>query len=259
MQSVVVIPARYGSTRFPGKPLALVAGVSLIERVHRIATAVETVDRVLVATDDERIVEHVVGFGGEAVMTPESCRNGSERALAAIDALAIEPDVIVNLQGDAVLTPDWVVADVVDAMRRDETIPIATPCVRSTWEELDARRAARARGEVGGTTVVRDSAGDALYFSKETIPLIRDENRSGPCPVFRHIGLYAYRIEALRSYLALDAGVLELCEGLEQLRALENGIRVHCVEVDYRGRAHASIDNPSDVAHVESLLADGRG
>ena len=263
MKTVIVIPARYGSSRFPGKPLALVAGVSLIERVHRIAASLGSV-RVLVATDDERIAEHVRAFGGEAVMTSAACRNGTERALAALEGLQLAPDFVVNLQGDAVLTPPWVLSAVIGAMQngamQNEASPaIATPCVRLTWEEYDARQAARARGEVGGTTVVRNCAGDALYFSKETIPLLRKVDRSQPCPVFRHIGLYAYRFEILQRYLTLEESALECCEGLEQLRALEHGIPIRCVEVDYRGRAHASIDNPGDIEVVERLLAEGRG
>lgn len=260
MTCTVVIPARYGSTRFPGKPLALVAGQSLIARVWRIAKAVAEVDEVLVATDDTRIAEHVRGFGGEAVMTPSACRNGSERVHAALEARRAAPEIVVNLQGDAVLTPSWVVADVVRAMRSNAELEIATPCVRLSWDDLEARRAARAAGVVGGTTVVRARNGDALYFSKETVPLLRNEaalRASGAsCPVFRHIGLYAYRAQSLARYLELEAGVLEELEGLEQLRALEHGMRVHCVEVDYRGRAHASIDNPEDVGLVESILAE---
>lgn len=259
MSVAVVIPARYASSRYPGKPLALVSGKTLIERVWEIARRAEQVARVLVATDDERIAAHVRGFGGEAVMTPESCRNGSERVHAAMHTAGVEAEVVVNLQGDAVLTPPWVVSAVVAAMLAEPDIEIATPCVRLSWSELEERRAARSRGLVGGTTVVRSRSGDALYFSKETLPIIRGEERlradDAACPVFRHIGLYGYRAAALERYLALEAGELEMLEGLEQLRALEHGMRIRCVEVDYRGRSHASIDNPEDVARVEATLA----
>ncbi len=254
MQNVVVIPSRFASSRLPGKPLVLVHGVSLVQRVQRIAASAVGVDRVVVATDDSRIADHVRAFGGEVVLTSESCRNGSERVLEAVDKLGLAPDVVVNLQGDAVLTPPWVIEALLEAMRDDAAVEVATPCVRMTWDEVDARRESRARGVVGGTTVVRARSGDALYFSKETLPLVREEVRTAPCPVFRHIGLYAYRLAALRRYVELEPTELERCEGLEQLRYLEHGMQVRCVEVSYRGRSHASIDNPSDVAKVERIL-----
>ncbi|MCB9883053.1 MAG: 3-deoxy-manno-octulosonate cytidylyltransferase [Planctomycetes bacterium] len=254
MQTVVVIPSRYGSSRFPGKPLEAVHGRTLIERVHSIAVAARGVDLVLVATDDDRIAEHVRSFGGKAVMTSESCRNGSERVFQALSEAGLKPEIVINLQGDAVLTPPWVVAAVVETLQDDSSVDVATPCVRLTWEEYDAHRARRVRGIVGGTTVVRSRRGDALYFSKELLPVVRVEDRGAPCPVFRHIGLYGYRYSALARYLELTPTELEACEGLEQLRLLEHGIPIRCVEVSYRGRSHASIDNPEDVTKVEGII-----
>ncbi|MCA8971874.1 MAG: 3-deoxy-manno-octulosonate cytidylyltransferase [Planctomycetes bacterium] len=255
MRTAVVIPSRFGSSRFPGKPLALIRGRTLIERVHSIAAAAAGVDLVLVATDDDRIAEHVRSFGGKAVMTSEACRNGSERVFEALGEAGLTPEIVINLQGDAVLTPPWVVAAVVEALQSESSVDVATPCVRLTWEEYDAHRARRQRGVVGGTTVVRSRSGDALYFSKEVLPVVRVEDRDAPCPVFRHIGLYGYRYPALARYLELAPTELEACEGLEQLRLLEHGMPIRCVEVFYRGRSHASIDNPEDVAKVEAILA----
>ena len=254
MRTAVVIPARYGSTRFPGKPLADVAGRSLIRRVHEIAAAAEGVDQVVVATDDERILDHVLDFGGEAVMTPASCRNGTERVHAAAQSLDEAPDAIINLQGDAVLTPPWVIEAVVREMERAPEAPIVTPAARLDEGSLQLLREAKAAGEVGGTTVTFDREGNALYFSKAMIPFIRDA--AGGAPTFRHIGLYGYRRDALERFIALGPSPLELTEGWEQLRALENGMGVRVVEVDYRGRRHLAIDSPEDLRRVEQLLAE---
>ncbi len=254
MKTAVVIPARYGSTRFPGKPLADVAGRTLIRRVHEIAAAAKGVDRVVVATDDERIRDHVLGFGGEAVMTPEGCRNGTERVHAAALGLDEPPDALINLQGDAVLTPPWVIEAVVREMERTPDAPIVTPAARLDEGSLQLLREAKAAGEVGGTTVTFDREGNALYFSKAMIPFVRDA--AGGAPTFRHIGLYGYRREALERFIAMGPSPLELTEGLEQLRALENGMGIRVVEVDYRGRRHLAIDSPEDLQRVEQLLAE---
>lgn len=252
--TVCVIPSRYGSTRFPGKPLADVAGRSLVQRVYEIAAAARGVDEVLVATDDGRIAAHVEGFGGRVAMTPEGCRNGTERVHAAVQGLAQAPARVINLQGDAVLTPPWVLEAVVDSMVADPGAPIVTPAARLDAGSLALLREAKAAGEVGGTSVVFDVNGNALYFSKALIPYVRDAE--GGAPTFRHIGLYGYSAEGLARFMALPPSPLELTEGLEQLRALENGMRVRVVEVDYRGRRHLAIDSPEDLRRVEALLAE---
>lgn len=254
-RTVCVIPARYGSTRFPGKPLADVAGRSLIQRVYEIAHAANGVDEVIVATDDARIAEHVRAFGGTAAMTPPECRNGTERVHAAV-SLGQDPGQmparIINLQGDAVLTPPWVLEAVAQEMIASPGIPIVTPAARLDEDSLEMLREAKAAGEVGGTSVVFDKNGDALYFSKALIPFVRDPK--GGAPSFRHIGLYGYSAQGLAQFMALPPSPLELTEGLEQLRALENGMRVRVVEVDYRGRRHLAIDSPEDLLRVETLL-----
>jgi 3-deoxy-manno-octulosonate cytidylyltransferase (CMP-KDO synthetase) len=252
MRVVVVIPARYGSTRFPGKPLVEVRGASMIRRVAAIGRAAEGVDRVVVATDDDRIAAHVRGFGGEAIMTPESCRNGTERAYAAAQAMGEKPDVIINLQGDAILTPPWIVGAVATTMRENPGLAMATPATRMDPATYERFKAAKAAGDVGGTTVVSRLDGYAMYFSKQLIPFLR--NPATPLPVMQHVGLYAYRFDTLAKLVALPPSPLEEVEGLEQLRALENGIPIKVVEIDYRGRSHASIDSPNDVPVVERLI-----
>jgi 3-deoxy-manno-octulosonate cytidylyltransferase (CMP-KDO synthetase) len=252
MRIAVIIPARYGSTRFPGKPLVTVRGVSMIRRVVAIAKAAEGVDRVVVATDDERIATHVHAFGCEAIMTPEDCRNGTERVYAAARVLAERPDAVINLQGDAILTPPWIVSAVAEALRSDEKLAMVTPATQMSRATYERFRASKARGDVGGTTVVTRSDGYAMYFSKALIPAIR--NPRDPLPVKQHVGLYGYRLDILERLVGLPASLLEEVEGLEQLRALENGIPIKVVEIDYRGRSHASVDSPADVPVVEQLI-----
>lgn len=252
MSATVVIPARWGSTRFPGKPLAAVAGLAMIQRVWAIARAADGVGRVVVATDDGRIAEAVAGFGGEAVMTPESCRNGTERVRAALRALDDPPAVAINLQGDAVLTPPWVIGAVAAAFA-DPAVGMATPAVRLDDDQLAAFEAHKRDNPASGTTVTVDVAGDALYFSKRVIPFRRSAERAAP--VLRHIGIYGYRAGTLDRLVALPESALERSEGLEQLRALENRIAIRVVPVDYRGRTHWSIDSPDDVVAAEAVIA----
>lgn len=253
MSVTVIVPARYGSSRFPGKPLASIAGMAMIERVWRLAHRAEGVDAAVVATDDARIFDFVTGLGGTAVMTPESCRNGTERVLAAAEQLPQVPEIVINLQGDAVLTPPWVIGAVAQALLADPDMPLATPATRFDAAGYARFVASKQAGDVGGTTVTFDRNGRALYFSKSIIPFLRSPVE--PLPVWRHIGLYGYRMAALRQLCALEPTPLELTEQLEQLRALENGIPMQVVPVDYRGRTHWSVDSPADLAHAEALIA----
>jgi len=253
MSLLAVIPARYGSTRFPGKPLVEIAGRPMIERVWRLTMAAPGVDRTVVATDDARIHEAVTAFGGEAVMTSDDCRNGTERALDAAERLGGDFDIVVNVQGDAVLTPPWVIGAVAGAMRDDPALAMATPAVRMNKDTEDKFRATKAKGDVGGTTVVFDKAMNALYFSKSVLPFQRHPEAG--TPVWQHIGLYGYRMETLRQIVALEPSPLERAESLEQLRALENGIPIRVVETNYRGRSAWSVDAPDDAKMVESIIA----
>lgn len=255
--ALVVIPARYGSTRYPGKPLVEIGGVPMIQRVWALAKAASGVSDVVVATDDQRIVNAVEGFGGRALMTPETCRNGTERAHAALGQMceegAPDPLCVINLQGDAVLTPPWIIGALAVVMAHMRHVQISTPAMRMNAVQVSHLQAQKAAGEVGGTTVTFNTSGDALYFSKQIIPFLRAQ--TDPLPVFRHIGLYAYRREVLDRLIRLPMGTLEKTEGLEQLRALENGIPIRVVEVDYRGRSHWSVDSPEDVRRAEHIIA----
>lgn len=265
MTATVVIPARYASTRYPGKPLVELTGAtgearSLIRRSWDAAQEAQGVARVVVATDDDRIADHARGFGAEVVMTPSTCRNGTERCAAALAPLGIgEDDVVVNLQGDAPLTPPWFVEALVGAMA-DPGTAVATPVLRLDAGGLNGFQEDRQAGRVGGTTAVFDNEGRALYFSKEVLPYTgRHFTEDEEIPVFHHVGVYAYRPAALRAYAGWPEGRLERWEGLEQLRFMENGVAVACVEVEARGSAFWELNNPVDVPRIEAILkAQGR-
>ncbi|MDD9912770.1 MAG: 3-deoxy-manno-octulosonate cytidylyltransferase [Alphaproteobacteria bacterium] len=254
MTTAIIIPARYGSTRFPGKPLHEIAGVAMLERVYRLAKQVNNVDGVYVATDDARIKTFVEGFGGQAVMTSESCPNGTARVWEAAQQLNPVPDIILNLQGDAPLTPPWVVQGLVDELQANADVPVATPATRMTEVAYEKLKAAKAAGEVSGTTVVTDKSGNAMYFSKSLIPFVR-KKVGDVFPVMRHVGLYGYRKEALAQYFDLGETDLENIEGLEQLRYLYHGIPIRVVEVDYKGRTHWGVDSPEDAQRAEEIIA----
>lgn len=260
MSVLIAIPARYASSRYPGKPLVPLTGAggaaqSLIERSWRAARAVRGVDRVVVATDDDRIREAAEQFGAEVVMTSPDCANGTERCAEAHAALGGGFDIVVNLQGDAPLTPPWFVEALIAGLRAAPEAEIATPVLRCDGEALAGLLADRRAGRVGGTTAVFGAGGRALYFSKEVIPYTgRDFAPDAPTPVFHHVGVYAYRPAALAAYPGWSAGPLEALEGLEQLRFLENGRPVLCVEVEARGRVFWELNNPEDVARIEEMM-----
>ena len=217
--------------------------------------AVRGADRVVVATDDARIADHAAGFGAEVVMTSSEARNGTERCAEVAEQLP-GFDVIVNLQGDAPLTPAWFVEDLVKGLAADPGAEIATPVLRCEGAMRAALLEDRRAGRVGGTTAVFGAGGRGLYFSKEVIPYCgRDYGDDEPTPVFHHVGVYAYRRAALLDYPRWDIGPLETLEGLEQLRFLENGRTVLCVEVEARGRQFWELNNPSDVARIEAMMA----
>jgi 3-deoxy-manno-octulosonate cytidylyltransferase (CMP-KDO synthetase) len=260
MPALIVIPARYASSRFPGKPLATLTGAtgearSLIRRTWDVAQQVQGVDRVVVATDEARIADHARGFGAEVVKTPESCRNGTERCAVVAAGIGAAYDVVVNLQGDAPLTPPWFVSGLVAAMWLERGWQVATPVLRCDAEALAGFIEDRRQGRVGATTAVFDRDFRALYFSKEVIPYTgRPLEPEETIPVFHHVGVYAYRRAALARYPELPVGPLETWEGLEQLRFMEGGIPVHCVEVEAPGQAFWELNNPSDVPRIEAIL-----
>ncbi|HEU0223044.1 MAG TPA: manno-octulosonate cytidylyltransferase [Paracoccaceae bacterium] len=262
MRTAIVIPARYASTRFPGKPLVALRGASgiaksLVRRSWEAALRVPGIDRAVVATDDARIRAEAEGFGAEVLMTSEDCRNGTERCAEALDGLGEGYGIVVNLQGDAPLTPPWFIEALVAAMRARPEVQVATPVLRCDLPALQGFLADRRAGRVGGTTAVFDAQGDALYFSKEVIPFTgRELGADEVIPVFHHAGVYAYRAEALRAYAGWPMGPLESWEGLEQLRFLEQGVKVACIEVEARGARFWELNNPVDVARIEAILAE---
>jgi 3-deoxy-manno-octulosonate cytidylyltransferase (CMP-KDO synthetase) len=238
MRSVIVIPARWGSTRFPGKPLAPIAGVSLIQRVYDRARASTRASAVYVATDDERIFGHVLEFGGKAVRPEGDFTTGTDRIAAAlplIEDLEGAPfDIIVNVQGDEPLID---ISSVDALIERLETTPsgMATlACPLESEDEFHARDVVK---------VVTDALGNAIYFSRAAI---------GSREVsLRHIGVYAYRRAVLERFVALEPSPLERAESLEQLRAIQHGFRI---AVSRTTKPHLGVDRPEDVARVESEL-----
>lgn len=256
----VIIPARYRSSRFPAKPLAPLIGATgtskpLIRRSWECARTIAAAGSIWVATDDPRIADAVEAFGGQVAMTAEGCANGTERCADAIARLGIEPDIVVNLQGDAPLTPAHVVTPLIDALAASPDVAMMTPavrCAQSTYAHLveDQRE-----GRVGGTTVVFGRDHQALYFSKRVIPHLPPDAavRDFP-PVHLHLGVYAYRPEALRRYVALGVSELERLEGLEQLRFLDGGMAVAVVPFDPIGWDAIELNNPTDVAPIEAIL-----
>ncbi|MEM0907792.1 MAG: manno-octulosonate cytidylyltransferase [Pseudomonadota bacterium] len=259
MRVVVAIPARFQSVRYPGKPLVPLRGASgearsLVERTYRAASEASWIERIIVATDDPRIAAHANGFGAEVMMTSPDCRNGTERCAEVLSRLSPQPDILVNVQGDAPLTPpDFIDALVAGLGQAD----VATPVLRCDLAILARFQNDRRHGRVGGTLAVMDRHMHALYFSKEVVPYADGIETEGDAQgVFHHVGLYAYRPAALTQYMAWEPGHLERREGLEQLRFLENGAQIQCVEVEARGRPFWELNNPVDVERIERALSD---
>jgi 3-deoxy-manno-octulosonate cytidylyltransferase (CMP-KDO synthetase) len=251
--AVIVIPARMASTRFPNKPLAKIKGREMIKRVWDIAQAVPRASEVIIATDDDGLRCFAEGFGARVMMTSPDCLTGTDRVAEVSRLLGQKHQIFFSFQGDAVLTPPWIIEALLHAMLSDPTIQIATPAVHLTGQALTDFLFSKRGGSSSGTTVTFDKKGRALYFSKAVIPYNRQENHPDRM-VYRHIGLYGYRGPVLQQLSLLPEGVFEKSEKLEQLRALENGIPIQVVLVDYRGRTHGSVDRPEDVLFVESVI-----
>ena len=261
-RAVGIIPARYASTRFPGKVLAPIGGRPMIQHVVERARQARALDLVLVATDDGRVREAVEAFGCRAVMTSAAHASGTDRVAEV--ARAMTCDVVVNIQGDEPTLDPASIDRAVAPLLEDPTVPMATLCT-PIWDEAEAR-------DPNTVKVVRDRRGFALYFSRSPIPHYRDAAPSpvpspesrvpsdprpatrdpGPVRWWKHIGLYAYRRDVLLRLAALPPTPLEQGERLEQLRALEHGIRVYVVETD---RDAIGVDVPEDIGRVAALLA----
>jgi 3-deoxy-manno-octulosonate cytidylyltransferase (CMP-KDO synthetase) len=230
MKAVILIPARWASTRFPGKPLAMIAGVSLIQRVYERAKQARRANAIFVATDDQRIADHVASFGGKAVQPKGDFHSGTDRIAAAVDLLGEDFDQVINVQGDEPLIDPRGIDDVVGALESSDMATLACPI--SGEEELRARDIVK---------VVTRLDGAALYFSREPLP-----------GASRHIGLYGYQTGVLRALAKLQPSPLERAESLEQLRALQNGFRI---QVLHTRKPHLGVDRPEDVLRVEQELA----
>ena len=247
MKFVAVIPARYASTRFPGKPLAILGGKTVIQRVYEQAMSV--LPEVFVATDDERIFDAVASFGGKAVMTRADHKSGTDRIEEAVETIGTDADVIINIQGDE----PFVQASQLQTLMQlfdDPTTQIGT-----LGKRFDSMEAVE---NPNSPKIVCDLRGFALYFSRSIIPFTRGKEKAEwleHYPYFKHIGLYAYRREVLREVTLLPQSPLEKAESLEQLRWLENGyrIRVGLTDVETVG-----IDTPEDLERAEAFLANQR-
>lgn len=263
MKTLIVIPARYASTRLMGKPLVMIRGQTMLQRVVRLSLAAASGLKnvsVMVATDDDRIVAHCCDIGVESVMTSPESPSGTDRVAQAVRQLTDQPDFILNMQGDAPLTPPDFLRAMIDAFIASPC-DVITPVVQLTWEELDQLRHDKITTPFSGTTVTFDEkTHHAYWFSKSIIPAIRKEEdlrkKCDKSPVFRHIGLYGYSHKMLEKYLSLPESRFEKLEGLEQLRLLENQFAIRCVPVDFKGRANMSgVDSPSDVLRADALIA----
>jgi len=264
MDITLIIPARYASTRLLGKPLIKIAGKEMLLRVWEIAQIVKkniggNKIETIVATDDARIAEFCNKHNIKNVMTSVDCATGTDRVMEVIKKLDYRPKFVVNLQGDNPLCPPWFIEELINTYKKDPTIEVVTPVVTLSWEELDKLRENKKATPTSGTCTVVDKKGDAMYFSKQIIPAIKKEDEKRKTmpksPVKRHIGLYGYSIGTLLDLPGLTKGYYEAFESLEQLRFLENGIKIKCVEVDYKDRIGMSgIDALEDIARAEEII-----
>lgn len=241
MGTYVVIPARYGSTRFPGKPLCMMAGRPMIEWVYRRASRAKMVNRVLVATDDQRIMDAVANFGGIGVLTTGAYSTGSDRVAGAVADLGLDgDDIVINVQGDQPCLDPRVLDELVEPILADGSVNLVTPIHPITDR--------RAIANPNNVKVVADANGDALYFSRSPVPFFRD---SEPGNYFKHLGVYAFRKSFLDIFTKLPPGKLEQIERLEQLRALEHGYPIRVIESAYDS---PEVDTPADAERVAALI-----
>jgi 3-deoxy-manno-octulosonate cytidylyltransferase (CMP-KDO synthetase) len=243
MKVVAYIPARYQSTRFPGKPLKDICGKPMIQWVSERTALAKSVEQVSVATDDDRIRKAVEAYGGNVVMTSAACRSGTERVAEA--ARESGADIIVNVQGDEPLIEPALIDDLVAPMLADSSIGMATPAARIKTEQeyLDPNT----------VKVVMDKAGNALYFSRSPVPNHRGGFKADEVEIYKHIGLYVYRRDVLERLAGLAPTMLEQAEGLEQLRALEHGIKIRVVLTSY---SPESVDTPEDLERVRTVMKE---
>ena len=232
MKAAILIPARWASTRFPGKPLAMIAGVSLIQRVHERAKRAKRAGAIFVATDDQRIADHVVSFGGRPVQPKGDFPSATDRIAAALDLLGEEFDQVINVQGDEPLIDPDSIDRVIEILQGTNADMATLACPLEGANDLHSRDIVKAVAALDGT---------ALYFSRAPL-----------AGASRHIGLYGYQTDVLRALAALEPSPLERAESLEQLRALQNGFKIRLLLTN---RPHLGVDRPEDVLRVEQELA----
>lgn len=238
-RTAVVIPARYASTRFPGKVLAQLAGKPMIQHVFERASASKA-DICLIAADDQRVIDACKAFGATAIMTDPELPSGTDRIAAALKG--VEADVVINVQGDEPLLPTEAINSLIDRMLQSDSPEMATIGVQGSREELDNPNKVK---------LVKSNSGKALYFSRSMIPFLRTGGVD--MPVYLHWGIYAYRRDVLEKFVNMPAGNLENCEKLEQLRALENDIDIQVLITDLES---VGVDTPEDLVRAEAKLAE---
>ena len=248
MKILGIIPARYGSTRFEGKPLALINGKMMIQRVYEQARKADRLAEVVVATDDERIFNAVVGFGGKAVMTSTNHKSGTDRCREVVDKIGVGFDAVINIQGDEPYINPLQINQIAELIS-DKDTPLASLCKPiSDYDELVSHNAVK---------VVFDKDGKALYFSRYAIPFMRnvddDKIWMSKRTYYKHIGIYAYKTDVLREVSALPQSGLEMAESLEQLRWLENGYTVRMGVTEFESY---SVDVPEDIIKIEKIFKE---
>lgn len=263
MKPIIIIPARYNSSRFPGKPLTLIAGKTMLQRVCDVASAVQknipNTD-ILVATDNQTIMNHAQEININCVLTPLDCKTGSDRVLSALKTLSYRPDIVINLQGDAPLTPPLLIESLINTLSSSKE-QVATPAIQLTWEELNTLRDLKKENAFSGTTVIINNKDNAIWFSKNIIPAIRNEEKLRATdklsPVFKHYGLYGYKTEMLEKFARLPEGKFEKLEGLEQLRLLENGFNIKIIKFNnalLNLSTCVGVDTLHDAKFVEDII-----
>jgi 3-deoxy-manno-octulosonate cytidylyltransferase (CMP-KDO synthetase) len=261
VKTLIVIPARYKSKRFEGKPLAIIRdrkGVekTLIQRTWESAKKIKNIEKLIVSTDDKRIEKVCKSFGADVVITSSSCKNGTERVAQTLKQIKEKFDFVINFQGDSPLTPSDYVYQLLNTMK-NTSLEVATPVLEVNQTLLNHIKADEGNSEVGSTSVVFKKNFDALYFSKKLIPF---KKLGGPFKrksLYFHVGLYIYTEKALEKYLCYKEGNLEKIEGLEQLRFLENNLDIKCVLVNRKKYGFWEVNNPGDIKIVEGILASG--
>jgi 3-deoxy-manno-octulosonate cytidylyltransferase (CMP-KDO synthetase) len=280
MKVLIGIPARYGSTRFPGKPLIDIRGKEMLLRVwknaqHAASKFEDGMVKCAVATEDQRILDFCKEKNIDCYMTSEACETGTDRILDLVKVMGVSPEFVVNLQGDLPLCPPWFVEQMVQAYLNDPKLDVVTPVVNLTWDGVEKLRkdkettpfsgtcavVALPKGENMMSPILENTEFDSIWFSKNIIPALRKADKMKALspiysPVLRHIGLYGYTLKVLKQLDDFEETVYgNLCEGLEQLKFLENGFKVKVVKVDYRSyKGMSGVDSPEDLSRAEAII-----